>query len=103
MLATGFYWYAQSAASIITWIIVGFLCAFALQRWWYRRYALVLSVALTLGCNLTNVMVYSIFLNQYINFPVWWGTGGTTRDGCPLGSPPERSAVYIKIPVLYKG
>ncbi len=100
MLASGFYWYAQSAASIITWILFGFLCAFVLQRWWYRRYALVLSVALTLGCSLTNMMVYSILLDRYIKFPVWWGTGGATGDGCPLGSPPERNAVYLKIPVL---
>ncbi len=40
------------------------------------------------------------FLDRYIKFPVWWGTGGATGDGCPLGSPPERNAVYLKIPVL---
>lgn len=100
MLAAGFYWYAQSAASIISCILFDLLCAFVLHRWWYRRYALVLTATLTLGSSLTNMIVHFIFLNQYLKFPVWWGTCGATRDGCQLGSQPERTAVYLKIPVL---
>jgi hypothetical protein len=82
MLGVCTFWYNQSSASIGTWLLLGLLATFVLQRWWYRRYALISSVALTIGVSLTAFCVHFILFHGHISFSKWWGTGGSTGDGC---------------------
>jgi hypothetical protein len=76
------YWFDQSSASISTWLLLGFFASFVIHRWWYRQYALISSVALTIGVSMTVVCVQLIFIDRHISFPQWWGTGGPNGDGC---------------------
>jgi hypothetical protein len=84
ILGVSTYWIDLSSAGISTWLLLGLLSSFVIHRWWYRRYALISSVALTIGASLTAVCVHFIFIGRHIPFPTWWGTGGPNGDGCPL-------------------
>jgi len=91
ILAIGTYWYAQSAASILTWLLLGSICPFLIHRWWYRRYAIVFSAAMSFGAPVTSLFIYFIILEQQIKFPEWWGT----KQMCPLGHPTENIPIYL--------
>jgi energy-coupling factor transporter transmembrane protein EcfT len=90
-LAIGSYWYVQPAASILSWLLLGGICAFLIHRWWYSRYALVFSVAMSFGAKLALTFIYFIIESQQIKFPEWWGR----KPMCPLGDPIENIPVYL--------
>jgi hypothetical protein len=91
ILAIGTYWYAQSAASILSWLLLGIICTFVVHRWWYRRYGFVFSAAMNFGAELTLSFIYFIIDRQQIKFPKWWGT----KQMCPLSNPTENIPIYL--------
>ncbi len=91
ILAIGTYWYAESAASILTWLLLGGICAFLVYRWWYTRYAIVFSAAMSFGAKLTSLFIAFILDGHEIKFPEWWGT----KSMCPLDNPTEKIPIYL--------
>ena len=72
-----------------SWFIVGFLFNFVLYRYAtasWKRYAFVFSAAMDCGVIMCTLVIYFVLINNNINFPTWWGTGGAIGDSCPLAS-----------------
>ncbi|CAF3848822.1 unnamed protein product [Rotaria sp. Silwood1] len=75
------------AGEYTTWFLVGFIFNFILYRYahaWWEKYAYVFSAAMSCGVAICGFMIFFMLQNNNIEFPEWWGTGGPTRDGCPL-------------------
>ncbi|CAF4476746.1 unnamed protein product, partial [Rotaria sp. Silwood2] len=75
------------AAAFTTWFLMGFIFNFILYRYaheWWEKYAYVFSAAMSCGVAICGFVIFIILQNNGIEFPQWWGTGGPTRDGCPL-------------------
>ncbi len=70
-----------------SWLLVGFIFNFILFRYaraWWQRYAYVFSAAMDCGVAISVIVIFFALQNNRIEFPTWWGTGGSTGDGCPL-------------------
>lgn len=70
-----------------SWFLVGFLFNFILirhARSWWKRYAYVFSAAMDCGVAVGVLIIFFLLQNNGIEFPTWWGSGGSTGDGCPL-------------------
>ncbi|CAF3366692.1 unnamed protein product [Rotaria socialis] len=70
-----------------SWLLVGFFFNFVLLRHarsWWKRYAYVFSAAMDCGVAFGVLIIFFVLQNNAIDFPTWWGTGGSTGDGCPL-------------------
>ncbi|CAF0916062.1 unnamed protein product [Adineta steineri] len=70
-----------------SWLLVGFLFNFVLLRYarsWWKRYAYVFSAAMDCGVAFCVLLIFFFLQNNRIEFPLWWGSGGVTGDGCPL-------------------
>ncbi|CAF4968169.1 unnamed protein product, partial [Rotaria sp. Silwood1] len=75
------------ASEYTTWFLVGFIFNFILYRYahaWWEKYAYVFSAAMSCGVAICGFIIFFMLQNNNIEFPEWWGTGGPTRDGCPL-------------------
>ncbi len=75
------------AAEYPSWFLVGFIFNFIIYRYahsWWEKYAYIFSAAMSCGVVICGYTIFFIFQNNQIYFPHWWGTGGPTRDGCPL-------------------
>ncbi|CAF3487323.1 unnamed protein product [Rotaria sp. Silwood1] len=75
------------ASEYTTWFLVGFIFNFILYRYahaWWEKYAYVFSAAMSCGVVICGFIIFITLQNNNIEFPEWWGTGGPTRDGCPL-------------------
>ncbi|CAF3737980.1 unnamed protein product [Rotaria sp. Silwood1] len=75
------------AGEYTTWFLVGFIFNFILYRYahaWWEKYAYVFSAAMSCGVAICGFIIFFMLQNNNIEFPEWWGTGGPTRDGCPL-------------------
>ncbi len=70
-----------------SWLLAGFIFNFVLIRYarsWWKRYAYVFSAAMDCGVAFGVLIIFFILQNNKIEFPIWWGSGGDTGDGCPL-------------------
>ena len=70
-----------------SWLIAGFIFNYVLLRYaksWWKRYAYVFSAAMDCGVAFGVLIIFFIFQNNKIEFPIAWGNGGPTGDGCPL-------------------
>ncbi|CAF3869146.1 unnamed protein product [Rotaria sp. Silwood1] len=75
------------AGEYTTWFLVGFIFNLILYRYahaWWEKYAYVFSAAMSCGVAICGFIIFITLQNNNIKFPEWWGTGGPTRDGCPL-------------------
>jgi hypothetical protein len=75
------------AAEYPTWFLVGFIFNFILYRYahdWWHKYAYIFSAAMSCGVVICGLFIFFVFQNNDIRFPIWWGMGGPTGDGCPL-------------------
>ncbi|CAF4507039.1 unnamed protein product, partial [Rotaria sp. Silwood2] len=67
--------------------LMGFIFNFILYRHaheWWEKYAYVFSAAMSCGVAICGFVIFITLQGNGIEFPQWWGTGGPTRDGCPL-------------------
>lgn len=70
-----------------SWLLAGFLFNYVLIRYarsWWKQYAYVLSAAMDCGVAFSVLIIFFLLQNNRIEFPTWWGSGGSTGDGCPL-------------------
>jgi hypothetical protein len=77
------------AVNFPSWFLVGFIFNYVIYRYahlWWEKYAYIFSAAMSCGVALGGFAIFFIFQNNSIFFPEWWGTGGSTGDGCPLGT-----------------
>jgi hypothetical protein len=77
------------AAEYPSWFLVGFIFNYILYRYahtWWEKYAYIFSAAMSCGVAICGFIIFIIFQNNHIYFSHWWGTGGSTGDGCPLAS-----------------
>lgn len=80
-----------------SWLLVGFIFNFILFRYaraWWKRYAYVFSAAMDCGVAVSVIVIFFTLQNNGIDFPTWWGTGGSAADNCPL----SRANFYGIIP-----
>ena len=80
-----------------SWLLVGFIFNFILFRYaraWWKRYAYVFSAAMDCGVAVSVIVIFFTLQNNGIDFPTWWGTGGSAADNCPL----SRANFYGRIP-----
>jgi len=67
-----------------SWLLVGFIFNFILARYartWWKRYAYVFSAAMDCGVAVGVIIIFFALQNNQIDFPTWWGTGGSYGDG----------------------
>jgi OPT family oligopeptide transporter len=77
------------AGEYVSFFFAGFLFNFVFARYahvWWKRYAFVLSAAMSCGVAMGVLLIFFALENNHIYFPEWWGTGGITGDGCPLAN-----------------
>ena len=72
------------AGTLVTWISIGLLTVTVFYKDCWKRHIYLFSAGLSLGLNVMLLICGSSLWNRHIAFPVWWGTGGTNLDGCPL-------------------
>jgi len=80
---------AAPAGEYPSWFAVGFFFNSILYRFahsWWKRYAFLFSAAMSCGVAISALLIFFALENNNIYFPIWWGTGGITGDGCPLAS-----------------
>ncbi|UJR25925.1 hypothetical protein I4U23_007273 [Adineta vaga] len=78
-----------SAAEFPTWFFIGFIFNYVLYRYvhdWWKKYAFIFSAAMSCGVVICGYFIFFVLESNGVYFPAWWGTGGVTRDGCPLAS-----------------
>ncbi|CAF1532961.1 unnamed protein product, partial [Didymodactylos carnosus] len=56
-----------------SWIVISFIFNTVIRQWWWERYALLFSVAMDVGVQITYIAI-CILLAKHINYPTWWGT-----------------------------
>ncbi|CAF1118335.1 unnamed protein product [Didymodactylos carnosus] len=64
-----------------SWFIVGFLFHTIIRRWWFNRYALLFSIAMDTGVQISLFFLFFILINRNVQFPQWWGNN---NDFCPF-------------------
>ncbi|CAF1154254.1 unnamed protein product, partial [Didymodactylos carnosus] len=74
------------AGPYVTWFIVCFLFNTVMKYWFWERYALLFSIAMDTGIQISTNFIFFALQNRQIKFPEWWGMRGNYSDGCPIAN-----------------
>jgi hypothetical protein len=73
-----------SAGALFTWLLIGLLTTFCFDKLCWKRHVYLTTSALNAGYYLCWLIIGGPLAQYGIQFPLWWGFGGTHKDGCPL-------------------
>ncbi|CAF1320986.1 unnamed protein product [Didymodactylos carnosus] len=76
--------FSSATAYLTSWLIIGFIFHTLIRKWWWDRYALLFSIAMDMGVQISLFFIFFVLKYRNVSFPQWWGIGGQYRDNCPL-------------------
>jgi OPT family oligopeptide transporter len=87
MLATVSWMPLVDAGTLFTWLAIGLVTTMFFKKECWKRHIYLTSSALDAGLYLCLFIIGGPLVYYNINFPTWWGTGGSSGSGCTFSIP----------------